>query len=329
MPRPIRVAAANRLLALLAAVLATLPLSLAVALPAAAQAVVFPNEGSVGLEPPPGMVEIPGIAGFENRGAQAAILILELPAVAYDDALASFRPEALQGKNITIEGKRDFQLAGGQTGVLMTGRQNVGAVTLKKWILLVRNDAAAAMVTVQFPEGAAGLYSDGTVEAALRSLAFRPPPTQEEMLARLPFTIADLEGYRVLKVLGGTAVLLVKADGAAPEAIAEHPYFIAALARGDVREEDRESLAKRAIASVPGVKNLRVERGGPLRIGGQPGFELVASAEEMQSGKPVKVAQWLRFSRNGYLRMVGVAPADGFDAGFDAMRGLRDGIEPR
>ncbi|MDQ0511148.1 hypothetical protein [Ancylobacter amanitiformis] len=329
MRRPIRAPIA----AILAALLACLPLLLAGVLPAAAQA-VFPNQGSVGLEPPPGMVEIPGVSGFENRGAQAAILILEVPAAAYDDVIASFRPEALQGKNITIESKRDFELANGSKGMLFAGYQSVGAVALKKWILVARNDTTAAMVTVQFPEAASAGYSDAMIEAALRSITFRAPPTQDEMLARLPFSIANMEGYRVLKVLGASAVLLVKGEGVkgegtGPDAAGEHPYFIASVARGDVREEERESLAKRAIATVPGVKNLRIERGGPLRIGGQPGIEVIASAEEVQSGKPLKVAQWIRFSRGNYLRMVGVAPADGFDANFDAMRGLRDGIELR
>ncbi|MBB3770593.1 hypothetical protein FHS55_001188 [Angulomicrobium tetraedrale] len=324
MRRPIRAPIA----AVLAALLACLPLLLLGALPAAAQA-VFPNQGSVGLEPPPGMVEIPGVSGFENRGAQAAILILEVPAAAYDDVIASFRPEALQGKNITIENKRDFDLANGSKGMLFSGYQSVGAVALKKWILVARNDTTAAMVTVQFPEAATAGYSDAMIEAALRSLTFRAPPTQDEMLARLPFSIANMEGYHVLKVLGASAVLLVKGEGTGPDAVVEHPYFIASVARGDVREEERDSLAKRAIATVPGVKNLRIERGGPLRIGGQPGIEVIASAEEVQSGKPLKVAQWIRFSRGNYLRMVGVAPADSFDANFDAMRGLRDGIELR
>lgn len=300
----------------------------AAVLPATAQEAVFPNHGTVGLLPPPGMAEIPGVPGFEDRVARAAILIMEVPGSALEEVSKSFTPEALQTKGVTIEEKRDVTLASGAKGVMMSGYQSAGASALKKWIMLVGSGDQAAMVTVQFPEEASARYPDSAVDAALMSVTFRPPPTQEELLGGLPFTIKNMEGYRIVRVLGNNAALLTKGEENAPD-LASQPFFIIAAAPGEVRDEERESLAKRAISSVPGVKDLKVERGGPLRIGGQPGYELIAKAVETQSGKPVKVAQWLRFGRAGYLRMVGVAPAEGFDTSFTDMRGLRDGIEMR
>ncbi len=297
------------------------------AYPASAQA-VFPNQGSVGLVPPPGMTEIAGVAGFEDRAAKASILLVEMPPAAFESIVATFSSDALQQKGVTIEQRRDIELTSGTKAVLLTGYQSVGTIALKKWIMLANGKDMAGIVTVQFPEAASATYSDEAVETALRSVTFRAPPTQAEMLGRLPFTIANLEGYRVLKVLGGSAVLLTKAPVEATEGEG-HPFFIAGVAMGEIREDDRDSLAKRAIATVPGVRNLQVERGGPLRIGGQPGFELIAKGEDGRTGKPVKVAQWMRFGRTSYLRMIGVAPAESFDADFDGMRGLRDGIELR
>jgi len=295
--------------------------------PASAQA-VFPNQGSIGLVPPPGMTEVANVAGFEDRATKASILLVEVPPAVFEGVVTSFESDALQKQGVTVEQRRDIQLASGGKAVLLTGYQSVGAIALKKWILLASGKEMAGIVTVQFPETASATYPDAAVETALRSVVFRAPPTQAEMLARLPFTIANLEGYRVLKVLGGSAVLLTRA----PEQTQEgegHPFFIAGVAMGEIREDDRDSIAKRAIATVPGVKNLQVERGGPLRIGGQAGFELIAKGEDGRTGKPVKVAQWMRFGRTSYLRMIGVAPADSFDADFDGMRGLRDGIELR
>lgn len=289
---------------------------------------IFPNQGQVGLIPPPGMVEIPGVAGFEDREAKAAILILEMPAAAYADITRTFEPEALQSKGVIIDQRREIDLPGGRKGTLLTGFQTVGAVALRKWILLAADKDLSAMVTVQFPQNVSERYSDAVVEGTLKSVVFRPPPSQEELLARLPFRIGDLEGYRVLKVLGGSAVLLTKGEAGNPESEASR-FFIVSAARGEVRQEERESLSKRAIASVPGVKELRVERGGPLRVGGQPGFELIAKALGQQSEQPVKVAQWLQFGRAGYVRMVGVSPEGDFTADFTAMRALRDSIELR
>lgn len=302
-------------------------LLLGLSFPAAAQA-VFPNQGSIGLVPPAGMTEIPGVGGFEDRAAKASILIVELPPGAYDTILQTFEPQALQAKGVTVEDRRDIELADGHKGVLLTGYQSVGAIALKKWIMLAEGKGQTAMITVQFPEESAARYSDEAIETALKSLAFRAPPTQEEMLARLPFTISDLGGFRVLRVLGGSAVLLT---GAGPDAKGGDvlPYFIVGVARGEIREDERESLAKRALASIPGVKDIRPERGGPLRIAGQPGVEIIAKGTEVQTGKPVKVAQWLSFGRGSYLRMVGVMPEEGFEENFTRLRSLRDAVQMR
>ncbi|MCK0206805.1 hypothetical protein MWN33_02035 [Starkeya koreensis] len=311
---------------LLPVAFAALSLSL-MPLPAAAQA-VFPGQGTIGLVPPPGMEEIPGVPGFQDRSTRASILVREMPKPAYQEIVSTYAPEELQSQGVTVEERRDIDLADGVKAIVLKGYQTVGAAALKKWILIAGGKEQTGMVTVQFPEAASSRYPDATVEAALRSVVFRAPPTTQELLARLPFQLEELEGYRVLKVLGASAVLLTRSDSGKPE-LGDDPFFIVAAAQGEIREDDRESIAKRAIASVPGIKELRVDRGGPLRIGGQPGFELVGSAVDARSDKPVKVVQWLRFGRTGYLRMVGVAPADSFEAEFGPMRGLRDGIELR
>lgn len=300
---------------------------LALSLPVSAQA-VFPNDGTIGLVPLQGMTEIPGVPGFQDRAAKASILILEMPKPAFQEIATHFAPEELQKQGVTVEERRDVELADGVKALLLKGYQTVGAVALKKWILVAGGKEQTGMVTVQFPEAASATYPDKAVEEALKSVVFRAPPSTQELLARLPFSLGDLEGYSVLKVLGTSAVLLTKSEKGEPDPDSQS-FFIVAAGPGEIREDEREAVAKRAVSSVPGIKELRVDRGGPLRIGGQPGFEVIASALDMKSGKPVKVAQWLRFGRSGYLRMVGVTPAENFDADFGAMRGLRDSIEMR
>ncbi|WP_428032189.1 hypothetical protein [Ancylobacter sp.] len=317
-----------RLFARLAASLAAAALSLTVlGLPASAQT-VFANDGTIGMVPPEGMVAVPGVPGFQDRAASASILILEMPKLAFSEITGNFAPDELKKQGVTVEEKRDVTLADGVPAVLLKGYQTVGADALKKWILIAGGKDQTGMVTVQFPEASTGRYPDAKVEDALKTVVFRAPPSTEEMLAKLPFTLGDLAGYKVMKVVGTSAVLLTKneAGGAEPQS---QSFFIVAAGPGEIREDDREGVAKRAISSVPGVKELRIERGGPLRIGGQPGFELIGNAADQQTGKPVKVAQWLSFGRNGYLRMVGVAPTENFDSDYGAMRGVRDGVSMR
>ncbi|WP_371348312.1 hypothetical protein [Ancylobacter sp. IITR112] len=323
-----------RLVARFAAAAFSLAVSLAaLALPATAQT-IFANDGTIGLVPPDGMMPVPGVPGFQDPAAKASILVLEMPKPAYAEITTNVATKELEKQGVTVEERRDLTLADGVPAVLLKGFQTVGAGALKKWILIAGGKDQTGMITVQFPEAAASRYPDAKVEAALKTVVFRAPPSPEEMLAKLPFTLDQLSGYQVMKVIGSNAVLLTKPDADKPagegkDAPQTQSFFIVAVGPGDIREEEREAVAKRAIASVPGIKELRVERGGPLRVGGQPGYELIANAVDQQTGQPVKVAQWLSFGRNGYLRMVGVAPAQTFEADYTAMRAVRDGVTLR
>jgi hypothetical protein len=308
---------------------AGLMVGLCLVLPAHAADPVFAKGGSVGLVPPAGMTPSEAMQGFEDRGARASILIAEMPPQAYPEVRTSFSDDAaLAAKGVTIETRRDVELAGGVKGMLLSGYQSVGPAAIRKWILLAAGESVTALVTAQLPDEAAARYPSAAIEQSLLSVAFRPPPTTDEMLARLPFRVAALEGYRVVKVFGGSTVLLTKGPNDVIEGT-DQPYFIAAYGMGDIRDDDRPSFARRAVASVPGVRELKLERGGPLRIAGQPGFEIIAKGEETRTGKPVKVAQWISFGRASYVRMIGVAAAEGFDTDFTALRALRDGVEPR
>jgi hypothetical protein len=308
---------------------ASLMVGLCLILPAHAADPVFAKGGSVGMVPPAGMIPSELVQGFEDRGARASILIAEMPPPAYQEVRDSFsNAAALAKQGVTIEKRRDVDLAGGVKGQLLSGFQSVGTVALRKWILLAAGDGTTALVTAQLPDEASARYPDAAIEQALLSVVFRPPPTTEELLARLPFRVSPLEGYRIVKVLGGSAVLLTKGPNDVLDG-ADQPYFVAAYGMGDVRDDDRPSFARRAVASVPGVREIRLERGGPLRIAGQPGFEIIAKGEDVKTGKPVKLAQWISFGRSGYVRMIGVAAAEGFDTDFAALRALRDGVEPR
>lgn len=307
-------------------------LLLAAAAPARAADPVFPRNGTIGLVPPPGMVESEQVPGFEDRPARASILIAEMPPQAFAEISGNFAADGLVQQGVTIEKRRAVELAGGVKGVLLQGYQTVGASAVKKWILIAGGSKVTALLSAQLPETASERYPDAAIEAALLSVVLRAPPSLDELVSRLPFRLDLPVGYRIVRVLGGGAALVAKdAAGKGTEAggaiePGTEPFFTVAIAQGDIREDDRPSFARRAIASVPGVKEIRPERGGPLRIGGQPGFEIIARGEDARTGKPVKMAQWIAFGRTSFLRMVGVAPEASFDADFTDLRALRDGV---
>lgn len=306
-------------------ILAALLLSSGVALAADP---AFPTGGVFGLVPPPGMTESTQFAGFEDPQTGASILMVDMPPQAYAQVAAGFTDAALAGKGIVIDTRGTLPLAlpGVQT-LFVTGRQAIGPVMSRKWILVAGTAQGTALVTVQVPEPKADTLSDDSVRQSLETLAYRPPPSVEQQMEGLSFRFTDLSGFRPIKVIGNAAVVLT--DG--PKDVldgAEQPIFVAGVAPGAPREDDRRQFAFRAFSNVAGVKEVRIERAEPLRIGAMPGFEILATGQTL-SGEDVKIVQWLRFGPTAHVRMVGIVAAKDFAKDYPRLRALRDAMEPR
>ena len=82
-------------------------------------------------------------------------------------------------------------------------------------------------------------------------------------------------------------------------------------------------------AAIPNVREVRVTSAEPLRIIGQPGYQILAQARDPAGTASLTVVQWLRFGGGGYLQLVGIARADGWPEAYPRFRAVRDGIEPR
>ncbi|OYX73209.1 MAG: hypothetical protein B7Y95_09110 [Rhizobiales bacterium 32-66-11] len=297
---------------------------------------IFPKGTLVGVVPPDGMVESPTFSGFEDRSKAASLLIIEMPPQAYPQIEAGFTDAALATKGITVESRgplvadpkslpESSALRDAQT-LLVIGKQSAGPVVAKKWILLAGSTKGTALITVQIPEANAGDLSDEAVRKSLMTLAFRAPPSTQEQLAGLPFKLGDLAGFRVVKVIGNTAAVLTEGDKDIVES-ASQPIFVVGVSPGTPREDDRGQFALRSLSSVPAVRDMHIDRAEPLRIGGQPGFEIIATAKDAASGADVKVIQWLRFGSNAHIRMITVVKADAFQDTYTRVRAIRDGLE--
>jgi hypothetical protein len=92
---------------------------------------------------------------------------------------------------------------------------------------------------------------------------------------------------------------------------------------------DRDSMARRAISGTPGVKDMRMVSAESMRIGGQPGHEIVVDAKDAKTDTELRVVQWLRFGPGGSLRVLGAARKDEWDKVFPRLRTIRDNIEPK
>jgi len=183
---------------------------------------------------------------------------------------------------------------------------------------------------VQVPDSEKEAHSDAAIRAALATIAIRAEAPVAEQLDGLPFTLGELAGFRVARVVPGSAVLLTDGPGESLE-VAEQPLLLIAAALGAVSPQpgDRERFARGVLAETPGIKEVRLVRSEPLRMGGQVGHEILAEAKDVKTNADIMVAQWLRFGSSGHLRVLGLARRDGWDEIFARLRAVRDGIELR
>jgi len=292
---------------------------------AAAAEVVFPPGERIGLVPPPGMTVSRTFAGFEDPEHKAAISLVELPLPAYERVEQSIFEQMPPG---FIAEKREMLPFADGVGFLLVGRITVNDAVMHRWYLLGRaiagrNTDFAAFVTVNVPDAALNLYSDKMVRAALSSVTLRPPPIAEQ-LKLLPFKLTDYAGFHPMQAMPGGLIIT---DGATDD-INQQPYMIISVGPGNQpKPDDRVKIAQEMLASAP-LADLIVTGTEAMRISNLPGFEIRASAKNIR-GQPVKLVQWVRFGASGYMRIIGVVPANDWDEYFNRFRAVRDGIELR
>jgi hypothetical protein len=109
----------------------------------------------------------------------------------------------------------------------------------------------------------------------------------------------------------------------------EQPHLVIAVAPGSPDPRDRDQFARDAMSTLPPLKDMHITGAEPMRIGGQPGYEVRAEAKDVQTGADVEIVQWLRFGTGAFTRILGIAPKDKWTDAFTRFRAVRDGLEPR
>lgn len=301
--------------------------------PAWAAEVAYPPGSRIGLVPPSGLVASRGFFGFEDASNNVAIILVALPAEAYADLDKTVTADALKRQGLTLESREEVPLSTGKA-FLIIGRQEVEKTIIRKWILVAASTSPAltALVTVQMPDAAKTTYPDAAIRAALATLAVRPVVPADEQLGLLPFKVGDLAGFRIAGVVPGRAVMLsdAPADAPGPPGATMEPRLLATIAPGGpAQNTERDAFARDVFATIPNLKEIRITTSEPLRMGGQQGHQILATARDASSGEALTVAQWLRFGGSAFLQLVGIARTEAWKDAYPRFRSVRDGIEAR
>jgi hypothetical protein len=291
----------------------------------------YPPGSRIGMVPPPGVTTSANFFGFEDRDNNVAIITVALPVEAYVDLEGSVSADGLKRQGIALESKEPMPFEGGKA-FLVIGRQDIDNAKVRKWILVASAPSLTALVTAQIPDTARERYPDDAIRAALRTVAVRSTVPTEEQLGLLPFTVADLAGFKVGGVVPGRAVML---SDAAPEVsttgagVLESHIFVAVGPGGPAQNSERDGFARDVFATIPGIREVRVTTAEPLRIAGQQGYQIIAEAKDPSGLRSVTVVQWLRFGGSAYLQMVGIARTEAWKDAYPRFRTVRDGIESK
>jgi hypothetical protein len=297
---------------------------LALALPAHADDVVYPPGSRVGLVPPPQLHASAGFPGFEDRDKNVALLLGALPPEAYAEFEKSDSADGLKKLGATLEKRELLTLPSGKA-VLVVGRQD----KQHTWMLVAAMSDLTAMVTLRIPDAAKDVYTDSVVRAVFASLAVRAEVPIEEQLGLLPFRLGEMAGFKVGGVLPGRGVLLTDVPTDAASTAIE-PHIIVAMMPGAPAEAgDRDDIARQIFRGIPNLKDVHVTGSESIRISGQQGHEIMATAKDPATGAELSLVQWLRFGAGAYLHVVGLAPTPAWTQAYARFRSVRDGLEGR
>lgn len=300
---------------------------LAAASPGRAQTAAFPPGSAVGIAPPPGMKPSAGFAGFEDATTGASIIMSDLPPEAFDQILPTFTPEGLAGSGLQAAGPAaDWPVKNGKARILR-GKQPAHGLVFRKWILLARGPASTAMLSIQAPETTAKTLPDSAIETALKTVALRQPPSLDEQLSSLPFRFGDLAGFRPVRVMSGTALMLTEGpqDSVAG---ASQPVIVANTGAGasNPAAKDRTAFSRSMLGAVAGASDMLTDKEQTFEIGGVPWSRIEGKAVYRATGEAIYVVQFIRFAADRYVRMVGVSRTVDQERYADRFRRLAESV---
>jgi hypothetical protein len=296
-----------------------------IAIPALAQEPVFPRNSRIGIVPPPGFTVSTKFIGFESPQANAALLVTELPSNMFADMERGFTDEVMKQRGMTVATREEITLKDGR-GIFIAGPKTAGDQKTYESVLIASVGGITAVLSMQVLEASRATVTDRVVRDAFKTVAVRQIPDAEK-LAVLPYKIGSLGGFRILRSAPNGAAILTLGPKDEPSGV-EQPYVMIGLGGGEPpKAEERDRFARAVLANTPGIKDIKILRAEPLRIGQAQGYEIVAEARDTATNSDVTTVMWLRFGQAGHLQIFGIARRNAWSDVFPRLRTIRDAID--
>ncbi len=299
---------------------------------------VFPRGSHIGLVPPPRMTPSQQFPGFEDRDRKVIIQLNELPPPAYEGFLQSMNRGEINVPGVS-NARREILITQGGGAHLVVGDQEADGIKFRKWLLITRQTISsekigltmAFVVTVQVPEDARDAYPDEAIRKALSTVTLRSEIPGQEALSMMPFAVNELAGFTTVRPLvPGRAVVLSEVPLGNTEPT-DKPFVTLSAAPANVSDDpdERRKFSEQLLRGIEGYKDLKIVFAEQLRLRNQYVYEIRLEGKYTRTGGDMMLVQWVRFGRQGFVRLVGITPKQDWSKDFPRFRAVRDGIENR
>lgn len=257
---------------------------------------------SVSIEPPPGFVAADRFSGFFDRERGASIMVSDIPGE-FEQTGAAFRDKAqLLARGMTLLSHADTTVDT-RRALLVEAEQSAQGQRFKKWLVLVEREKGVSLLVATLPEGAIDAL-EAPLKSALLSARFGAP---SDPYAALGFAITPVAPFEYAHALGQT--LILTPEGLFPLKDPQMPSLVVGLsASQDAAIADRKAFAERRILQVADIKDTRLERSKPIRVGGLEGYASLATGKHAPGNDARTLYQVMLFDQDGYALILGSMP---------------------
>ena len=253
------------------------------------------------LVPPPGFTPSVRFPGFSQESTNASIMVSEISGPFSETSSGLSDPAALLKRGMVLLGNQKVNVAG-YAGVLAQVSQTMGGTEYLKWLFAIGDEQDTLFVVAVFPK-ASELKLSEKLKASILSVRWdKKKPI--ELTEGLNFSIAPSGDLKLARRMSNA--LAFTKNGVFPSKDIDDPFFLVAQSLARTVLADPEGFARARVLQTSEVTDVEIETTQKITIDALNGYEIVATAKDKASNKPMAIYQVILFEEPGYFIMGGL-----------------------
>lgn len=260
----------------------------------------------VAIDLPEGYEPARLFSGFTHDGNGVSLVVVEMPAQAYDELEKGLTGEALAAKGVTLTGRGQLKRPGDH--IYIQGEQASAAGVYAKFFVVFRESGVTALITANVQKASieTGQVKAAEIEAVLASARIAAVPAEAKDL----FALAHLGPFKPAGSFLGTAKAYTLDGGTQPPRASNGRAMLIVAPSLDQRlVSNPDEYAVQLLNGLAGHGEVKIGTRAPVSIGGLAGVEIEGTARENESGAELLLYQVMLLPpEGGYWRIFAQAP---------------------